>query len=386
MPDTVGAVIVAAGSGTRMAGADKLFIEVDGRSLLAHAIAAFQECRSVDRIVLVMALLNLKRGRELVERYGFTKVSALVKGGERRQDSVRLGLEALGGCDYVAVHDGARPLVTPKLIERGLEAARETGAAVPAVPLVDTVKEAGPGGTVVRTLDRSRMWAVQTPQLFRYDLLLRAHRAVTADVTDDAAMVEALGEPVQLFEGSRANLKVTTAEDLVAAARLLSSSQPLPQAEEDATPRAKLADGCPFCHYEDVGAIVYEDDQVFAIVDKQPINRYQLLVIPKEHYTSLSALPDELTARVMLVVKQLSAALRRVAKPDAITHLSDDDVTGVGINLVDHFKFHLIPRYTDDGVKIEWNRGPAPGPAELAKIAEEVRGALAGPVLPRGTR
>jgi len=214
MSEIAGAIIVAAGSGTRMAGADKLFTEVAGQPLLAHAIAPFQECASIERIVLVMAPLNLKRGRDLVERYGFTKATALVKGGERRQDSVRLGLEALGGCDYVAVHDGARPLVTPELIARGLEAARETGAAAPALPIADTVKEAGPNGIVLRTLDRSRLWAVQTPQVFRYDLLLRAHREITADVTDDAAMVEALGEPVRLFEGSRANIKVTTVEDL----------------------------------------------------------------------------------------------------------------------------------------------------------------------------
>jgi len=214
MSEIAGAIIVAAGSGTRMAGADKLFTEVAGQPLLAHAIAPFQECASIERIVLVMASLNLKRGRDLVERYGFTKATALVKGGERRQDSVRLGLEALGGCDYVAVHDGARPLVTPELIARGLEAARETGAAAPAIPIADTVKEAGPNGIVLRTLDRSRLWAVQTPQVFRYELLLRAHREITADVTDDAAMVEALGEPVRLFEGSRANIKVTTVEDL----------------------------------------------------------------------------------------------------------------------------------------------------------------------------
>ncbi len=207
MPDTVGAVIVAAGSGTRMAGADKLFTEIGGRPLLAYAIAAFEECDSIDRIVVVMASLNLKRGRELVERFGYSKASALVKGGERRQDSVQAGLEALGGCDYVAVHDGARPLVTAELIERGLAAARETGAAAPAVPLADTVKEAGADGLAVRTLDRSRLWAVQTPQVFRYDLLMRAHREVTGEVTDDAAMVEALGEPVRLFEGSRRNLR-----------------------------------------------------------------------------------------------------------------------------------------------------------------------------------
>jgi len=214
MTDTVGAVIVAAGSGTRMAGADKLFTEIAGRPLLAHAIAAFQDSDAIDRIVLVLAEPNLERGRDLVKRYAFTKVAAVCPGGSRRQDSVRLGLAALGECDYVAVHDGARPLVTPELIERGLEAARQTGAAVPAAALADTVKEAGPDGIVLRTLDRSRLWAVQTPQVFRYDLLARAHREVNADVTDDAAMVEALGERVRLFEGSRANVKVTTAKDL----------------------------------------------------------------------------------------------------------------------------------------------------------------------------
>jgi 2-C-methyl-D-erythritol 4-phosphate cytidylyltransferase len=219
----VGAVIVAAGSGSRMAGADKLFTEVAGRPLLAHAIAPFQECASIERIVLVMMPLNLKRGRELVERHGFSKVAELVNGGARRQDSVRLGLEALGQCDYVAVHDGARPLVTQELIGRGLEAARETGAAAPAVPFADTVKEAGADGIVVRTLDRSRLWAVQTPQVFRYELLMRAHREVTDDVTDDAAMAEGLGAPVRLFEGSRTNVKVTTASDLEVVEALLSS-------------------------------------------------------------------------------------------------------------------------------------------------------------------
>ena len=229
MPDAIGAVIVAAGSGTRMAGADKLFTKVAGRPLLAHAVDAFQECAAVDRIVLVLSEQNLERGWELVQRYRFAKVSAVCAGGERRQDSVRAGLAALGPCDYVAVHDGARPLVSPELIERGLKAAREMGAAAPAVPLADTVKEAGPDGIVMRTLDRSRLWAVQTPQVFRYDLLLRAHREVTAEVTDDAAMVEALGEPVRLFEGSRTNIKVTTAEDLELVQALRSKSEASPK-------------------------------------------------------------------------------------------------------------------------------------------------------------
>ena len=210
----LGAVIVAAGSGTRMGGFDKLFTEVAGRPLLAHAIAAFQECAAVEQIVLVLSAENVERGEALVRAQDFSKVCTVVSGGERRQDSVRLGLEALGECEYVAVHDGGRPLVTVDLIERGLEAARRAGAAVAALPLVDTIKEAGADGLVVRTVDRSRLWAAQTPQVFRRDLLMRAHREISADVTDDAAMLEVLGVPVKVFPGDRRNIKVTTAEDL----------------------------------------------------------------------------------------------------------------------------------------------------------------------------
>jgi 2-C-methyl-D-erythritol 4-phosphate cytidylyltransferase len=214
MSDTLGAIIVAAGSGTRMAGRDKLFAEVVGRPLLAHAIAPFEDSALVSRIVLVTSQLNLKRGRDLVEREGFSKVETLVQGGARRQDSVRLGLEALASRDYVAVHDGARPLVSTQLIERGLAAVRESAAAVPALRIADTVKEVRDSGTVVRTLDRSNLWAVQTPQFFRRNLLERAHREVTADATDDAAMIESLGEPVRIFEGDPQNIKVTVSGDL----------------------------------------------------------------------------------------------------------------------------------------------------------------------------
>ncbi len=182
----------------------------------------------MDRIALVLSSANLQQGRDLATEYGIDKVSAVCVGGPRRQDSVRLGLEALGECDWVLVHDGARLLVSP-LISEGLEAAQETGAAVPAVPITDTVKSAGPDGTVERTLDRGRLWAAQTPQVFRYDLLLRAHREVTADpstslragYTDDAAMLETLGLPVKLYPGSPLNIKVTNLEDLRTAEAVL---------------------------------------------------------------------------------------------------------------------------------------------------------------------
>lgn len=215
----VAAIIVAAGQGARMGGIDKLFTLLGGQPLLAHTLAPFQACTRIDTIALVLAPDNLERGRQLVAHYRFTKVSAICPGGPRRQDSVRCGLATLGppgraGCHWLVVHDGARPLVTTDLIERALSEAAATGAAVPALPISDTVKEANPQGFILRTLDRRRLWAIQTPQAFRYDLLRRAHEEVTADVTDDAAMLEALGLPVKLFPGSPLNLKVTTAKDL----------------------------------------------------------------------------------------------------------------------------------------------------------------------------
>lgn len=219
-PATVGAVIVAAGESRRMGGIDKLFAPLEGRPLLAHALLPFERSPQVERIALVVSAQNQERARALVQGLGLRKVTAICLGGPRRQDSVRLGLEALGPCQWVLVHDGARPLMPQELITAGLEAARETGAAVPVVPLVDTVKEVE-GGLVVRTLDRSRLAAVQTPQVFRYDLLQEAHRRFGVEVTDDAAMLEALGHPVRTFPGSPRNLKVTTSLDLALARALL---------------------------------------------------------------------------------------------------------------------------------------------------------------------
>jgi len=213
-----GAVIVAAGRSERMGAIVKPWApltDASGRErpLLAYPVAAFQACAAVDRIALVVAAGAVERAQAFVLDEAFDKVSAVVAGGARRQDSVRAGLDVLGACDFVAVHDGARPLVTPALIERGFEAARETGAACCAIPAPDTVKEAE-DGRVVRTLDRSRLWLAQTPQVFRYDLLVDAHKRVEGEMTDDAALVEALGIEVRLFEGSSRNLKVTTPQDL----------------------------------------------------------------------------------------------------------------------------------------------------------------------------
>jgi 2-C-methyl-D-erythritol 4-phosphate cytidylyltransferase len=204
-----------------MGGPDKLFSPLGGRPLLARTLAAFQDCSAIDRVVLVLAAESLAQGLTLAEEEGFSKVRTVCPGGRRRQDSVREGLEVLGSCAWVVIHDGARPLVTARLIEEGLAAAQETGAAVCALPAQDTVKRVDAQGRVVRTLDRRRLWLIQTPQVFRYDILRQAHKRSRRPATDDAALVERLGHRVQVYPGSPRNLKVTTPEDLALAEALL---------------------------------------------------------------------------------------------------------------------------------------------------------------------
>ena len=172
--------------------------------------------------MLVVSHHNLDSIGALREEKGWRKALPPLIGGARRQDSVRAGLDALPTeCDWVLVHDGARPFVTSRMIEEGLAAAADTGAAIAVVPAFDTVKRIGEGGRVVETLDRSELAMVQTPQVFRRDVLGRAHAEVADDVTDDAAMVERIGIEVRTFEGARSNIKVTTPEDLVIASAML---------------------------------------------------------------------------------------------------------------------------------------------------------------------
>ena len=223
--ESVGAIIAAAGRGRRFGEGDKLFAPLAGRPLIAHTLMAFEVCRAVNRVVLVLAAESLERACRLVEAAGFDKVAVICPGGPRRQESVRLGLEALGPCRWVVVHDGARPLVTAALIEAGLAAAAETGAAIAALPLADTLKDVADDGLVRRTLDRRNLWTVQTPQVFDYELLREAHRLAQGDATDDAALVEALGRRVKVFPGSPRNLKVTTAADLALAQALVAQSR-----------------------------------------------------------------------------------------------------------------------------------------------------------------
>ena len=215
------AIIVAAGRSSRMGGPDKLFALLDGRPLLYYAIAAFERCPAINHITLVLSEESAGPALDLLRSACFDKVDGTCLGGSRRQDSVQAGVRAMRACEWVVVHDAARPLVTPELVDAGIAAAQETGAATAALPVVDTLKEAASDGTILWTVDRERLWAVQTPQVFRYDLLLAAHEQEGVDATDDAGLVERLGARVYLYPGSRQNLKVTTPEDLAIAEALL---------------------------------------------------------------------------------------------------------------------------------------------------------------------
>lgn len=216
-----GVVIVAAGQSTRMGGRDKIFADLGGKPVLARSVQIFHDCPFVGQIVIVLNESNLEQGRQLVEEQTWNKVTSLRPGGLRRQDSVANGLKALDGCPWVAIHDGARPLVHRETIERGCLEVQRYGVAVAAVPAKDTVKVVDADGFVRDTPDRSMLWLAQTPQLFRFDIIDDACERVTADVTDDAALVERAGYRVKLFMGSYDNIKITTPEDLDLARAML---------------------------------------------------------------------------------------------------------------------------------------------------------------------
>lgn len=206
-----------------MGGVNKIYANLADKPLLTYTVNAFQECSLIDQVVIVLSEDKVEEGWRLVKEYGWSKVSDICPGGARRQDSVREGLERLSSCQWVVIHDGARPCLSADLIERGLEEARHTGAAIAAIPVTDTIKVVTPGFFVEETLLRQRLWAVQTPQVFRFDMISEAYRNAQGDVTDDATLVENLGYKVKVYLGSEANIKVTTPEDLVLAEAIIRS-------------------------------------------------------------------------------------------------------------------------------------------------------------------
>ncbi len=213
------AIIVAAGKGTRMgANVDKLWLEVAGRPVIAHTWQRFNDAKCVDEIILVVRDGMQSAFTELAARFNFKKPFRLVAGGAERQDSVWNGLEALSPqTAIVAIQDAARPCASEELIAATIAAARETGAAVAAQPVTDTIKESDDGKLISRTLDRSKLWAVQTPQTFRVAVIRNAIASARREnlvLTDDTAACDLIGQPVRLVAWPVPNPKVTRPEDL----------------------------------------------------------------------------------------------------------------------------------------------------------------------------
>ena len=218
--EKVTAIVLAAGQGTRMGGKTaKQYLLLDGRPVLYYALLAFEKSM-VDEIILVAGEKDLPFCRtEIVEKYGFSKVTRIVAGGKERYHSVYQGLKAAGGADYVLIHDGARPFVSDDIISRTIEAVKKEKACVVAMPVKDTIKIANEDHYAIETPNRSKVWMIQTPQAFSYDLILHAYEKVLASgdavIPDDAMVLEkAENIPVKLVQCSYTNIKITTPEDM----------------------------------------------------------------------------------------------------------------------------------------------------------------------------
>lgn len=227
----VAAVVPAAGCGNRM-GSDikKQFLTLSGSPILGYVLKTLEASSSVQAIVIAVGEGEEEYCRQyVVDKLGLKKVTAVVRGGKERQDSVYSGLLALApDTDIVVIHDGVRPLLNNENLETVIEAALRFGAATCAVPVKDTVKLARKDGFVAETLPRNSLWLTQTPQAFRYEVILDAHQCAHEEnfqATDDAALVERLGKPVKLVDGNYRNIKITTPEDLIVASALLESGQ-----------------------------------------------------------------------------------------------------------------------------------------------------------------
>jgi 2-C-methyl-D-erythritol 4-phosphate cytidylyltransferase len=219
-------IVVAGGRSERMgAKVDKAFVSLGPRPVLAYSLMAFEECLDIDGVILVTRKERVKAGRSVAEMFGCSKVKDVVAGGPMRQVSVQNGIDALPeDVKIVAVHDGARPCVTPALISETIKSAKRYGSGVAAVRIADTVKHVERGLTVTRTVDRSKLWAVQTPQTFKLSLLKRAFEIVNeknATITDEASAVELTSQKVRLVQATVSNVKITTPDDLAMATTLL---------------------------------------------------------------------------------------------------------------------------------------------------------------------
>lgn len=222
------AILLAAGSGKRFDDQKaKQFVEVDGVSVLVRSASAFQQCDLIDEIILVTRTADIEGCRRIFAQNGITKLTAVVAGGDTRQQSAKIGFDAVNpDSDFVAIHDAARCLVTPEMIEAAMETAYVTGAAACATRVVDTIKKTDGADKITDTIDRENTWLVQTPQIFMTDMYRAAAYMAEKEhilATDDCALAERLGFKVQLVECGKTNIKITYPEDVIIAEAILTS-------------------------------------------------------------------------------------------------------------------------------------------------------------------
>jgi len=219
-------IVVAAGKSERMGpDVDKAFLSLGGQPILAYSLQAFERCPDIDAVILVVRKDRLETARGMMQIFGCAKVKKVVAGGATRQISVCNGLAEIGDdATIVAVHDGGRPCVSPQLISETVKTAKKYGSGVAAVKIADTIKEAQTGLSGTKTIDRSKLWAVQTPQAFKIDLLRQGYQHVMKkhlSVTDESSAVELIDKDIRLVPSTWSNIKITTPEDLAVAAALL---------------------------------------------------------------------------------------------------------------------------------------------------------------------
>lgn len=222
------AIIAAAGCGSRMGtvgGKTKQLMELCGKPVIVHTLLAFEKCELVDEIIVVAKKEEISVYEEYKHTYGIKKITKITEGGERRQDSVLLGFEAISDkSEFVAIHDGARCLITPDMIEKVLRAAYQSGAATAATPVIDTIKRGTMNNYIAETYKRSELWGAQTPQIFKTELYRAAAyiaKEENFEATDDNSLAERLGFDVKLVDCGRENLKITTPLDLKLASIIL---------------------------------------------------------------------------------------------------------------------------------------------------------------------
>ncbi len=212
-------IIAAAGSGERMGlGYNKLLKEISGKPLIAHTILALEKCRFVSDIIISASQTDMESILDIIRTEKIKKVKKIVQGGKTRTESVYAALSAIDKTDIVMVHDGARPFISEEVIKQTLLDVEQTGATIVAVPVTDTIKEGG--DFIEKTLDRTKLWSIQTPQVFKFDILKKAYETGES-ATDDAALVEKTGVRVKITKGEYQNIKITTPHDLMVAEALL---------------------------------------------------------------------------------------------------------------------------------------------------------------------